>query len=172
MAFSRLLLANRSNLYPLVQQAINKGIKQDSFRRALNRAGTPTRGLNLGAVFARAREERSVAERITHIGRAARPTVARTTMPSEMRQPYNYRYVVRVDMLNADTGETFSRRVSIWDNHLMTRGTAENSVLRYAEQLNEEESDTDPERKENRFDRKGFHPQSSTLEMVYRQEGT
>ena len=158
MAFRDVILSNRSNLFPLVQQAINKGVQRDSFRKALNRAGIRARDVNLPGLWERAIAEKQNERRIRFLGHDKAPLPGTTMLPAAFKEPWNFKYIVRIHMQNAVTGQSFTRDVTLWENNRIRVSTAAEAMLQYARDQSELGRDTDPKRKAQRWDSAGFYP--------------
>jgi hypothetical protein len=158
MAFRDIILANQSNLFPLVQQAINKGIQRDSFRKALNRAGIKSKAVNLPGLWARAHAEKDNELRMRFLGANKAPLPGTTMLPAQFKEPWNYRYIVRVNMLNPDTGASFTRDITLWENERIRVGTAAEAGLQYARDQQANQRDTNPKRTTERWDTAGYVP--------------
>ncbi len=102
-----------ANLRSRVFDALQRGIQQDSLRRQLNREGIRTAGQNLGRVWNKAIREKTVAEAIGYVRNPLAHLREDTTMvPKLMKHPFQYEYVVNLDVTDAD-GNQFIKPINI-----------------------------------------------------------
>ena len=102
-----------ANLRSRVFDALQRGIKQDSLRRQLNRENISTAGQNLGRVWNNAIRERDVAKAIGYVRNPLAHLREDTTMAAKlMKHPFQYEYVVNLDVTDA-AGNQFTKPINI-----------------------------------------------------------
>lgn len=117
----------------LVTRLASRGIKLDSARRALNRAGVSTRGLGLPRLFARAEAIHNNTQVLAGRRSTFKPGPGRGTVAEPFKVPANYRYVVNVTYRDPATGDRFTNARSVYSRERLSLGQAEMVAFQQAE---------------------------------------
>ena len=127
-------LINPVRLASLVQRYVGGGLKADSLRRALNRQGISTAGLNLGAKVASARVDYDNSLLIRRSSGNLLPRPGRDMVGVPFKVPARYKYVVNISYLDPDTGEIFTAFRTVYSQDLLTKAQAQRLGMSQAQQ--------------------------------------
>ena len=113
------------NLRTAAQSYVSRGLQMASFERQVRRTLGSTEGLNLRNLFREAQAVRDNQEHITGSGGNLRPRAGRDMIPEASKKPFNYRYVMQVDLVDP-AGNKISEIISVYeDDALLSKGEVE-----------------------------------------------
>ena len=115
-----------------LQGAVLQGILQDSFRRALNRAGVSTAGLGLTPLWREAVGELANSNFLGSRDIRAVPKPNNGLLPRPFKAPFRNRYVVSVSYRLPGSPDISSIEFSVYSNTNLTKGQAQRLALAQA----------------------------------------
>ena len=127
----------RFNPYAVVQRAVRLGLQVDSARRQLQRLGVESATAVVRELYPIAVEEFANQAYLETSSKQYVPLPEESMINRNFKEPWNNRYVMKVDFRDPITGELGSTELSINSNEFFSIEEAEWEMTKYATSLAE-----------------------------------
>jgi hypothetical protein len=132
-----------TNPFVIVQRAVKLGLAPDSARRQLARMGFSDATALNRELYPIAVEEFANEALLSEESAGFVPSRSLGMIEREFKEPWNNRYVMRIDFIDPATGEAMSTDFSIHSNNDYSIGRAEREALHEAQRMADEGGQSD-----------------------------